>query len=423
MRVAVGLAGAAGALLILGAASTTAFPKKALAEEEPSAEFPRSDLPHADIPQRSDVLPTLDREGAPSGPKDLSTGSNPAFADLFSASLASLGDRIDREGQLVAEQGGHAAVEAFAPDTTQLVVGQMTQLDRKCLTAVGQIGAAETARLARPENLAILSAGERAKAHEIATSCFSYPFADSSHPLSDFVKERAAILVRKHTSGTTDFCSALMLSDRTVATARHCLFHKGVGLQLGNLSVQRIGPGSGPSIPIAYDAAYSAIRSVHDVQFTMAANPPADVGDDFAVLRLEAPVPGLAHLATPYANDSDLTQGKRVYQAGFQWLASFGTTASPGSTQFFRDSYVVDSSPYCRAIKVSNGCIVQGCQSLAQTSGAALIVDSPEGWKLAGTLFGESKWIGDETKTCFDGSPSSQQENAAKFVNLSSRAR
>jgi hypothetical protein len=83
-------------------------------------------------------------------------------------------------------------------------------------------------------------------------------------------------------------------------------------------------------------------------------------------------------------------------------------------------AYAIDESESCAAVRYSETCIVQLCQSMRQTSGAALIGVRNNQLHILGTLYGAGDGSAGMAAGCFG--PGVQQGVAAR-INLSSRSR
>lgn len=246
-----------------------------------------------------------------------------------------------------------------------------------------------------------------------ASSCLHSLFSSTNTTSLDTVfKSRAAVLVTTIRSRRL-FCSAFLVNPTQVVTARHCLFENGANYEgplfISQVRVIPIGTSATEvrEIEITPRPEYSA-TTAYGAAFTKPPKP-YHIKDDFVILQLAEPVAGLAGQVT--MGPTSLEEGEPITMLGFHWLrwtkgsplaAALGSLAD--TLPILRDAYVKESGGICAAVALSSGCIVHGCQSLGQTSGAALFKTPANGpAQLIGTHWGGQFLVGkDEFKgSCF----------------------
>ena len=240
--------------------------------------------------------------------------------------------------------------------------------------------------------------------------------AATADPAMLDVRARGAVLVLT-TSSTQTFCSAFLVAPNKVATARHCLFRDlnkyRNPYRVDQVSVVPLGPSMTTVTRIAVlpKSAY-ATGPDSSAEFSAPASA-TDLAQDYVELDLATPAAGIPSL--PAAGASAPEAGAQLFMVGFNvisWIAQTGiaTVTAPAALDLamLRNAYVMDDAAICAAIVVSPGCIVHGCQSVAQTSGAALLRRGAGGAnELLGTLWGgkDRYWpnAADGTAACMAG--------------------
>lgn len=243
-----------------------------------------------------------------------------------------------------------------------------------------------------------------------SSACFRKVFASGDATEPGFVadlRSRAGLLRIVRRPGETSYCSALLIDARTAVTARHCFFNSdGARFPNKNLSFIRLANDAYEEVPVRISARfdpdpYETIREL-------------TVADDFVTIDLGRDFGSLSTL--PLNAVPDVYAFDAMFQVGFYNIFFLNGDAEESLIERLRNAYVLDESRSCAAITYSATCIVQLCQSMPQTSGAALIGVRSNRLEILGTLFGAKNRSAD----CFaPGLPL----NIAAQTNLSSRSR
>lgn len=329
----------------------------------------------------------------------------------------------DWESMPIGDRTGEQAVKLLAARPGEIMAGiraSISPADNLCSQAADRMNGSRKAMdyLAGYLDGASLTAGERILIEQFARYCFSSPFDGHTTPDIAEIASRAAILEVDPANedgkvpSTPQYCSALFIDSARVVTARHCLFEDGIRINTAWTKVIPIGPqvSSLKRISPRIDPTYQIKNDDYEWK--------KNVAEDFVVLNVDAVPFQISPLA--FASEEDLNSATGFVQVGYQHVMSLLNRQSPRTLEDFRAAYRLDDSKYCLAIHVSATCLVQGCQSVPQTSGAAFLVRRGGTIKLAATLYGASGGLSPEVKGCF---PADADREAARSINVSSRAR
>lgn len=335
---------------------------------------------------------------------------------------ARLAKKLADQSMVIGESQGLQAVNLLAPEPGEIlgfVGAKVTTASNRC-GQIAQVIAEHpqlATRIQKGHEAARLTPQELGWAREFAEACFRSPFENSADPFLASLAARAAVLEMDLAKGdpsqiaNRSYCSALLIDGNRVATARHCLFP--AGRRIGNevLNVLPLGPqlAALTRIPAEIDPIYELPGK------SIRWDP--NVAEDFVILRLARPVP-LPVAPLGLASQGDLESAQEFYQAGYQHVVSLVHQKYPITITDFRAAYRLDASKYCVAIRFTTACLVQGCQSIQRTSGAAFLVRNGATVKLAATLYGGATGVPSETAACFD-----QAIGDNITINISSRAR
>lgn len=370
---------------------------------------PRSGFRLDRVPTRILTMADIGRQ-APGRIPSRSSGTEGWSADLI--------EKWAGQSVVIGEAQGVTAVNLFAPDPASFEAS-LRNANSRCSEAAGRIATRPglIARFKETYDQAALTAEELGLVRQFTAQCFKSPFGNPADPkLAEFAA-RAAVLEIDRANGDPSqiarrgYCSALMIDNTRVATARHCLFRDGSRIGDEHLRILPLNPRltSLARIHARIDPAYQLPN--HVWEWT------PNVAEDFVVLQLTEPIP-LALTPLGIASEEELGAAREFYQAGYQHLVSLAAQKHPVTLEDMRGAYRLDTSKYCVAIRFTKACLIQGCQSVQRTSGAAFFVRSGTTLKLAGTLYGGSTGTQSEIDTCL-GKPISDDI----IVNLSSRAR
>ena len=223
-----------------------------------------------------------------------------------------------------------------------------------------------------------LSMEELSTINAVINSCMVPVFGTSGEWHINFIKQRSAILkinpifdgVDKSFEGVEEgkytYCSAFIINDQEVVTARHCLFVKQSG-QANAVLLDKI--------------RLIALNESSQINY---------------------------YELAPHNSYSE--------QGRFGWQTAFPTTT-------VSDDYVV--LKLARQIDSLQNVRTEIAESLQQTSGAALLVRVGDNLKLAGTLFGVPAWPardGTASSQCFASIDDPDKLESIPFSNLSAQA-
>ena len=353
--------------------------------------------------------------------------TNPdTLQQLVNPGGGTLQDRINSTGQIVGGEEGDRAAKHFLPIGSPLrdvTLGRgHTPAAQDCIAAAKEVMVRENAINRIAGNNGEAAGDLRTQVTQMANACFTPIWSADPGPEADFFRRGAIILKRQVSNGAT-YCSGFLLSDRTLATARHCLFEDTSALNVSQLSVMTLSADGWIQVKAGPGYADSDGNALPR---------PTNSTDDFVLLELNAPVPGMADFKAELAGAHDIEAARnsglsgQFFQLGYQSLIAIISTFPKDSLSLFRESVVADKGQYCIAFQYSDDCVFQGCQSLQQSSGSAFFVRTPSGWRLAGVLHGaasDSKGNRADYERCFANPQSLSLDDHKALVGLNITAR
>jgi hypothetical protein len=243
-----------------------------------------------------------------------------------------------------------------------------------------------------------------------SSACFRRVFAPSGATEPGFIadlRSRAGLLRILRRPGVVSYCSALLVDGRTAVTARHCFYNpSSARFPNESMSFIRLASNAYEEVPVRISTRFDPDPDETIRKLTVA--------DDFVTIDLGREYETLS--TVPLNADPDVFAFDAMFQVGFYNIFFLSENSQESLIERLRKAYVIDESRSCAPITYSETCIVQLCQSMPQTSGAAFVGVRSNRLEILGTLFGAENRSAD----CFP--PELPLDVAAK-TNLSSRSR